>query len=160
MQDIHDQATCKLLNIIPATELDRVLNSELCDIGTDFLGFVDTYFRLADIIPLEYTVIDLGCAYNPQSYFFKDHARYIAVDNSDCEKFKPENCELVNQSIYDFINDRLIDFNLDTSFAICNFVPPWGHDNQLLTRTHFKNCYCYYPSRVKSDFILDNFKKT
>ena len=134
-----------LLSLIPKEQIENVFNQRECDIDIEFLGFIDIYKKLSEIIPKHFTIVDLGCAYNPQCFYFKDHKKYIAVDISDCEKFKSENCEIYNKSIEDFIREDISGLNLDETFAICSYVPPWGGDNRKMVRESFKNQFVYYP---------------
>lgn len=73
----EQEITNYVLSLIPKEEKDRVFKQEYCAIGTDFIGFMETYYYLSKIIPKEYTVYDFGCAYNPQCYLFQDHANLL-----------------------------------------------------------------------------------
>ena len=61
----------ELLKIIPKEQIDKVFNQKLCDIDEEFLGFLNQYKALSSLIPKHFTVIDLGCAYNPQCFYFE-----------------------------------------------------------------------------------------
>ncbi len=113
----------ELLQLIPKDQIDTVLGQEWCDIDLSFLGFVTTYKYLSMLIPKNFTVINLGCAYNPQCYYFKDHKRYIAVDASKCLKFKAENCDIFEMTIHQFIESYKTQFDINETFVICNYVP-------------------------------------
>ena len=145
-----------LLSLIPQEQIDRVFDQKYCDIDIEFMGFIDIYKKLSEIIPKHFTVVDLGCAYNPQCFYFKDHKKYIAVDISDCEKFKSDNCEIFNKSIEDFIKEDISDLNLNETFAICSYVPPWGGDNRKMVREAFQNQFIYYPHGGYSVRIYNN----
>lgn len=134
-----------LVKLLPKDQIERVLNQEMCDIDLEFLGFTDIYYHLSQIIPKHFTVVDLGCAYNAQCFYFTDHKKYIAVDVTMNEVFKSDNCILVNRSIQAFIKFNNGRLNLDETFAICSYVPPWYNDNTKLVRETFKNCFVYYP---------------
>jgi hypothetical protein len=134
-----------MINILPKDQIERVLNQKYCDIDLNFLGFTDIYENLSKIIPKHFTVIDLGCAYNPQCFYFTEHKQFVAVDISECEKFKSDNCLIFQKSIEDFILENIKDYNLDETFAICSYVPPWGGDNREMARKAFKNIFVYYP---------------
>ncbi len=118
----------------------NVLKQRWCDIDLDFLGFVDTYFYLSKIIPLHWTVIDFGCAYNPQAYFFRNHKKYIAVDNGVEEIFCFENTIRFNGSISDYLKQEP---DTEEVFAICNNVT--SKDTELV-RKYYPNCFIYYTS--------------
>ena len=97
----------KILEKIPKEQCEAVFNQKNCDIDPEFLGFLDVYENLSKIIPKHFTIVDLGCAYNAQSFYFTEHKKYISVDVSDCVKFKAENCDVYQKSIQDFIADNL-----------------------------------------------------
>jgi len=119
----------------------------MCDIEPVFMGFVNTYRHLAELIPKDWTVIDLGCAYNPQCFYFTEHKLYVAVDNFNemTEMFQAPNTVIYRESINDFVSGHLKDFNLDETFAILNYVPCWGMESNKIVRESFKNLYVYYP---------------
>ena len=146
-----------LLSLIPKSEMKRVLNQEHCDIDPTFMGFIDIYFHLSKIIPKHFTVVDLGCAYNPQCYFFKDHKKYVGVDYGSLERFKSINCEIFEKTISDFLKYDAGEFDPDETFYICSFVPPWGDDNQQLARIYSKNCFCFYPSHKEQEKQMASF---
>ena len=97
----------------------------------------------------EYTIIDFGAGHNPQSYFFTEHKKYIAVNplsgiKEDDGMFCPPNCEIYRMTTGEFL--QKVDCPKDKVFAICNFVPNWhGEDSMELVRKSFKNCYTFYP---------------
>lgn len=173
---MSDDINKYLLEIIPEEELDRVFGQEYCDITPEFMGFVSTYYHLSQIIPEHWTVIDFGAAYNPQSYFFTKHKKYIAVevnkffmgDTSNkiewisFEMFQPDNCEIYQMTTGDFIKKHLEDdYDLEETFAICNYVPPWyEEDSGELVRKYFPNAYVFYPSNKEQQRgIVQNIKK-
>lgn len=130
---------------LPQEQIDAVFGQEFCDIDPEFLGFTKIYRNLSELIPKHFTVIDLGCAYNPQCFYFTEHKKYISVDYSPCVKFKSSNCIIYQKSIEEFIAENLKEFNLDETFAICSYVPPWGGNNREMVRKAFKNVFVYYP---------------
>lgn len=140
-----EKCNSELLGMLPKDQFNKVMSQKECDIDTSFLGFVNYYLHLAMIIPKNFTIVDLGCAYNPQCFFFKDHKKYIAVDACDMVKFKSDNCEIINKTIEQYIKEDISNLNLDSTFAICNFVPPWGGDNLKMVREAFKNLFVFYP---------------
>ena len=147
----HETANDELLEMIPQEELDRVLNQHECDIEPSFLGFVGIYRNLSEMIPKHWTVIDFGCAYNAQAYFFRDHKRCIAVDTPGItERFMTPNCEFHEMRAQRFIVDLVggdSDIDLETTFAICSYVPDEGA--QCAVKNWFPNCYVFYPSGGK-----------
>ncbi|NNH59429.1 hypothetical protein HLI01_22095 [Rhizobium laguerreae] len=142
-----DEEDDPVLHLIPADQLDRVLRSD-CDIDGSFLGFTQIYISLASVIPRHWTIVDLGCAYAPQAFVFQDHAAYVGVDFGTHERFIAGNTKHYSMTIADFISKHLGDFDLDTTFAICSYVPPWHNDNIALARHSFKNVFTYYPAKT------------
>ena len=142
-------------SLIPSDEWKRVMKSDAsAEISANNMmcGFGGrTYYNLSKMIPKDWTVIDIGCAYNPQSYFFMYHKRHIAVEMPYCDSdfhfefFKAPNTELMFKSGQEFIKDVLptLDLDLEKTFAICNYVP--SNECCEMVRKTFKNCFCYYP---------------
>jgi len=140
-------------DLIPKDQFDRVFKQDMCDIDTEFLGFTDKYLALAGIIPKFWTIVDLGCAYSPQAFIFKDHKAYVGVDVGVRERFKAPNTTHYTMTIAQFINDHIGDFDPNQTFAICSYVPPWYDDNMALARTHFKNVFTFYPAGESRGFF-------
>lgn len=144
---LHDSANAQLLSVIPAEQLERILDQFAGDIDYEFLGFVGIYKMLADIIPTHWTVVDLGCAYAPQAFFFTSHKKYIGVNLGPIEdRFAAANTEHHSTSIEEFCAGPAGALDQNTTFAICSYVPPWGGDNMKITRDSFKNVFTYYPA--------------
>lgn len=133
-------------HLIPKDQIDRVLDQDMCDIGPEFLGFTEVYEALANIIPLHWTVIDLGCAYAPQAFFFARHKKYVGVDLYVKERFFAPNSVFYTMLISQFVEQIAPSFDQSTTFAICSYVPPWHDDNNALVRAAFKNLFTYYPA--------------
>ncbi|CAM5421007.1 hypothetical protein ATER59S_02396 [Aquamicrobium terrae] len=141
-------------HLMPEDQADRVFGQDMCDIDPTFLGFTDIYLALSHIIPTHWTVVDLGCAYAPQAHIFKNHKAYIGVDASDCERFSAPNTTHYRMTIAEFIEHHAGALNLDQTFAICSYVPPWyGADNLRLARENFKNVFTYYPAGTLQEFV-------
>lgn len=119
-------------------QCDEVFSQDMCDIDGSFLGFVDTYYHLSKIIPKDWIVIDFGCAYNPQAYFFRSHKKFVAVDIDKCKKFKFENTEIHEDGLVKYIQHNPNNFKV---FAICNNVPT---DKVDLIRSHYKDMFIFY----------------
>lgn len=111
-----------------------------------------TYYYLSRMIPKHWTVVDIGCSYNAQSYLFQKHARHIAIEplwldrEFHFEYFKAPNTELLFMAGQDFIEKELPKLNLDMNktFCIVNYVPS-GAVN-LMARETFRNLYTFYPA--------------
>jgi len=141
----HELISRELWANLPKDQVAAMENTEAnCEIEEDFCGFVQIYKNLAEIIPLHYSVVDLGCAYAPQSWYFRNHKEYIGVDVMTDYRFSQPNTRHVKLTISDFIG-AACDLDLDTTFAICSYVPNWHGDNGTITRTAFKHCFVFYP---------------
>ena len=111
-----------------------------------------TYYYLSKMISKSWTVIDIGCAYNPQSYLFQEHARHIAIEplwldkDFHFEYFKAPNTELLFMTGQEFIQNELpkLNLNLSKTFCIVNYVP--SNEVYQMARETFKNLWCYYPA--------------
>lgn len=137
----------ELLDVIPQDQLDRISVIGSADMDKEFLGFTEAYKALAAVIPKGYTVLDLGCGYAAQCFYFRDHAGYIGVDLDETDRrFHAENTTHVMATIQDFIRNRLTDFvsDLHRVFAICNYVP--DENAQRMVRGTFPNLFVFYPS--------------
>ncbi len=120
--------------------LERILGQESGDIDGTFLGFVDTYYHLSKIIPLDWTIIDFGCASAPQAYYFRKHKKYIGVNPGNSERFTFENTEHQRQTIKEYLgNGGITDEKI---FCICNYVPS---AEVGLVKKGFKNVFVFYP---------------
>lgn len=141
-------------SLIPKEEKERVMASDAsAEIYSDsHMCGGATYYYLSRLIPKHWTVIDIGCAYNSQSYLFQEHARHIAVEpkwiDSDFhfEYFRAPNTELLFMTGQDFIENELpkLNLDLDKTFCIVNYVPS-GAAN-LMARETFRNIWCFYPA--------------
>lgn len=143
-----EEITAYLLSLIPKEEIEK-REGTLGEFYPEFVGFVDIYYYMSKVIPKDYTIIDFGAGHNPQSYFFTEHKKYIAVNplsgiKEDDGMFCPPNCEIYRMTTGEFL--QKVDCHKDKVFAICNFVPNWhGEDSMGLVRKSFKNCYTFYP---------------
>lgn len=124
-------------------EVDSVLSWPGCQLQPDFLGFVEQYEALATLIPHHWTIVDLGSSIAAQGYYFRNHKRYIAVDEHLCKIFRFPNTEHHCASIYGFIDGETFkELDRDETFAICNFVPSW---QTKIVGNAFPNLFVYYP---------------
>lgn len=142
---IHN--TCNLFKIIPKEEIKRVfLESKTISSELDytFMGFEDVYESVLKFVSKDKIIIDLGCAYAPQSYYFKDYIKYIGVDAYvDCH-FKTDNMEFYNMTIQDFCKKVIEEkWNLENTFAICSYVN--DEEARQKVKEIFPYCLVYYP---------------
>lgn len=155
LEQLHDPANTALLGMIPREQLDRLLDQFCGDIAPEFLGFVGIYQRLAEIIPHHWAVVDLGCAYAPQAFFFTGHKAYLGVNLGPIdERFAASNTVHYAMSIEDFCAQHAPSMDRDRTFAICSYVPSWGGDNMKIARDSFKNVFAFYPAGERGQHPL------
>lgn len=73
---------CELFKLIPREKIDHVFQSSQtvcaeCDIS--FLGFEKVYKAVTQFVPKSKVIIDCGCAYAFQSWYFRDYRKYIGL---------------------------------------------------------------------------------
>lgn len=157
---------CNLIKneIIPKEELDRVFEnsySASAEMDQTFLCFEDEYEYVLENTSPNDIIIDLGCAYNPQCWYFKDYDRYIAVDLPmfDDVRFDSGNVEFYIMSIQKFIKEELAKLNLDLNkvVAVCNAVP--DEEARKMVVETFPRHFVAYPSLGIKTTIGDGIVK-
>lgn len=138
----------EVFEYLPIEEADRLFKKNYRMSGNlDYthMGFTRVYKSLLSIVPKHYTIIDLGCSYAAQCYYFRDYKAYIGVDVEDEERFATENTTHYEMSIQKFIKEVLpeLHLNLKECFAICSYVSD-DKATELARRT-FPNILVYYP---------------
>lgn len=156
--------SCELFKMIPQERIRQVFeSSETVGAECDhtFLGFEKVYKAVTLFVPKSKIIIDLGCAYAFQSWYFRDYAKYIGVDYDTKENdvLKTENSEFYFMSIQKFIKEYVWEDQygfreirlpgmgpkrLEDVFAICSYVV--DEKAQRLVRETFPNCLVYYPN--------------
>ena len=139
----------EVFEYLPIEEADRLFKKNYRmsgNIDYTYMGFMNVYKSILNVVPKHYTIIDLGCCYAPQCYFFKDYEAYIGVDVDDEERFSTENTTHYEMSIQKFIKEVLpeLHLNLKECFAICSYVP--DYEATELARRTFPNILVYYPA--------------
>lgn len=144
---------CELYKLIQREKINRIFEkSETAGAELDytFLGFEEVYKAVTLFIPKSRAIIDFGCGYAFQSWYFRDYRKYIGVDvGSVCEDvleiLKIGNSEFYHMSIQEFIRNEFhkTGYSFDEAFAICSYVP--DTDAQRLVRETFPHCLVYYP---------------
>lgn len=147
---------CELYQMIPKSELDRVFEgTAAAELGAGFMAFEHVYKAASLIVPKGWTILDLGCGYAPQAYYFTDHALYIGVDYPNIKntiRFKTKNMKLFIMTIQQFVEEYLEKFDLRFTFAICSAVP--DEDAQKTVAEYFPNRLIWYPGG-KTDLRLE-----
>lgn len=143
---------CELFTLIPREKLDYLFahSAAAAELDFTFLGFEDIYRDVLNAIPKDKIIIDLGCGYAAQSYYFRDYKGYVGVDargNND-SVIHTENSEFYFTSIQVFIKDVLPTLGIDPrdTFAVCSYVPD-EVARKLVTET-FPYCRVYYPGSI------------
>lgn len=156
-EETIEKVTQRLLYLIPEERQAHVFSTG--DVDLEFLGFVEQYDALSHLIPEHYTVIDLGCAYAPQAYLFRNHAAYYGVDatteerDTFIDRSVLPNAKFFHTDIASFIDLTADTFKQDTTFAICSYVPPWYGDVRRLVGSAFSNVFTYYPAGIEHPTI-------
>lgn len=143
-----EELSAWLLNEIPKEQAESVMLGD-CDIGYEFVGFVKTYWHLSKIIPKDYAVFDFGAAYNFQSWFFREHKRYVAIEpDKNIGMIQPNNCVIYRMDAKTYLDNCGDIPDNYKAFAIVNFVPSGvrAQDVRDLVKSKFKNVYTFYPS--------------
>ena len=141
---------CELFQIIPREETNRVFkesSTASVDMDFSFLGFEQIYRSILNFVPKKKIIIDLGCAYAPQSYYFTEYSKYIGVDNgiTDGIHFQTDNMQFYEMSIQEFC--KMITeqhWDLEEAFAVCSYVP--DEEARKIVRETFPYCLVYYPT--------------
>ena len=148
---------CELFTVLNREypdQINQVFSQANCDIDPTFLGFIDTYEALSKLIPKYWTVIDIGCGYAAQAYYFKDHKLYLGVDPHSGITFHFDNTVIWNKTIRQTCL-HMIGMNLKEFFCIFNYVPCSQRESERIRKT-FPNLYCYYPHGGSISMIVNN----
>ena len=134
-----------------------------CEIVPEFMTCgSEIYKTLSEVISLDWTIVDIGCGYSAQAYYFRKHKKYIGIDlnpnlicndfkniASGCFRFTFENTEHWVRNAIELTENDFTDFDLLKTFAIMNWNPLWTalkiEDRGLHIRKIFKNLYVHYP---------------
>jgi len=136
-------ATRRLLRLIPPRLLQEMLVQDTCELEEDFLGFMEPYDAVSRFLPEKYEVIDFGCYMAAQSFFFQNHRRYVGVDVYDekLQRFSTKNSFMISGKIQEVLN-----WFPTSSYAICSAVPDF--DAVELVKERFPNHCITYPGKT------------
>lgn len=141
---------CDLYQLIPKEELTRVFRTSTtasAELDPTFLGFEDVYKAVSTFVQKDKIIIDLGCSYAAQAFYFTDFLGYIGVDCGieDGVHFETANMEFYKMRIQDFCNMVVEkNWNLQNVFAVCSYVP--DKEARKIVKKTFPYCLVYYPS--------------
>lgn len=142
---------CELYRMIPESELNRVFKGTAsAELGMDFLGFEMPYKVASLVVPKRgWTILDLGCGYAAQAYFFTAYKKYIGVDLRGPEsmlRFTTWNTEMYIMRIQDFVAKYLSELDLEHTFALCVAVPDKEAQDMIIRE--FPHHYVWYPGGI------------
>lgn len=143
---------CDLFTKIPREKLNFLFENSDADVELDytFLGFEEIYQEVYNYAPKDMTIIDLGCGYACQSWYFREHNSYIGVDYfcDDNSVIHTENSKYYFTSIQNFIKNIFPGLGLDLKkcFAVCSYVP--DSEARNLVKEVFSYCKIYYPGEI------------
>ena len=112
-----------------------------------FASNEEAYKMLSEIIPKNRVIYDFGAAYGFQSWWFRNHRRYIAIQPQPRGiRYHMKKAFRTDNSIWFFgtVQEFFKQFSVEKeSFAICNWVP--DDEAAKLVRENCPNVYCNYP---------------
>lgn len=133
---------------IPKEELERVFlesDSASAEMDYSFMCFEDAYRIAAEIAQKDTIILDFGCAYAPQSYYFTKCEKYIGIDLPfrNNVKFTPPNAEFFLMKGQEFIEKVFYTkgYNLTKVIAICSWVP--DEELQNIVKRFPNHIVCY-----------------
>ena len=144
-----------LIDLIPPAELNEKLSHPYCELEPDFLCFEQYYWPVAEHVPTDYEIYDVGCYMAAQSYMFLNHREYYGIDCYDMydsdtyiapPRFKPENAMHFKMTGQQFIHDILPRIDQDKAYFVASAVPDFVMTKLLFSVT--KNCLVAYPGRI------------
>lgn len=158
--DNKDWESCRLWDIYETTQpsyIEALAKDEraFAEIGPTYMGFVNDYRLLAELIPKGRTVYDFGCSYGAQAWYFREHKKYIGIDSELTVHPMFENAIWMKARIQDILTKRGAFGFTGMGFAIVNYVPDF--EAMRLVQSAFRDCFTFYPH--ESDFPRLFFKR-
>ena len=148
---------CETIKIIPKEEIERVFReSETAgaEMDIEFLCMEESYMDIAKIADKDTTIIDFGCAYAPQAFWFKDCKEYIGIDLpfGNNVRFQTDNTKFYLMTGQEFIKDILPSLPIDKTktIAICSYCP--DTELQEMVAKEFPNHRVVYCNEVTERF--------
>mgnify|MGYP001597436061 CR=1 FL=1 len=112
--------------------LDYIYHLDGVQTGYGYVCYYKDYIGIADLIPKDKIVVDVGCSFGIQQLLFKDHKRYIGIqkfrEGENCQiGFKPNFMTLIDNAVmidgvFKEVYQQLeiTDENRDQFFGIAN----------------------------------------
>lgn len=160
--------TCKLWDLIPQEELDIKLKYGMSELDPEFLCFEHVYFPVSQLVPKDFTIVDLGCNQAAQCYFFKDHKEYIGVDRYDKIydhkyipplRFMTANTTHYVMNLEEYLDYYSRDLNPDKTYYIMSYVPSHSDDPKWLSNKVKNYLWVYCSERYAQGIAADEIVK-
>lgn len=150
VQQMCGNDTCDLFRQIPIEKLDEAFeHSETVAAEADatFLGFEEVYKAVTLFVPKSKIIIDLGCSYAFQAWYFRDYKKYIGVDSYADYMLQTENAEYHHTTIQRFIQEIFptLGISKEQVFTVCSYVP--DEEARQMVKEFFPYCLVYYPTK-------------
>ena len=146
---------CELYKLIPKEKIDRIFEKSetaSAELDYEFLGFEEVYKAVTLFVPKDRIIIDFGCGYAFQSWYFKaeDVLNILETGNSEYYHMRIQDFiqNYVRKDRYGFCDIKLENMkwqSVENVFAVCSYIP--NRDVQRLVRETFPHCLVYYPHR-------------
>jgi hypothetical protein len=160
----HDVMTATLLKKVQKAypkEFKRVWTQieDHGDIDPTFVGFIDKYRHLSNIIPRNRIIVDIGCAYAFQAYYFRNHRFYVGIDPTPKEdRLQTPNSihhELLVRSSAYLMGLDYGAASTEPVFAICSYCP----DSRAVKamKEVFRDCFSFYPQQSQAERKRNKF---
>ena len=154
----YETESLNILASIGKEEAKRLFSYDECEVERDYLGFLENYKDLSEILPKDFTIIDIGSYMSFQADYYKGFKHYIGVEPWVPLEFRlrQPNAEYYEQTAQRFIAETLpqlitAGLDLNKTFAICSAVP--DKTTKLLVAKTFKYFRVAYPGEDD----LENF---
>lgn len=149
-----------ILASIGDKEADRLFAYKFCEVDRQCLAFLENYKDISETLPVDFTVIDIGCYMAFQADYFKNFVCYIGVEPAIPIEYRlrQANAEYYKQTAQSFVAEtlpKLIANGLDMNktFAICSGVPD-DEANKLIAET-FRYFRIAYPGQEDIESFLE-----
>lgn len=143
---------------IGSEEAKRLFAYEECEADADFFAFLENYKDLSEVLPKNFTIIDIGSCMSLQADYYKGFKRYIGVEPWVPLEFRlrQSNAEYYKQTAQLFVAETLpqliaAGLDLNKTFAVCSAVP--DKTAKALVAKTFKYFRVAYPGEDD----LENF---
>ena len=160
--------TDKLMASVGKEKLEKVFAYPCLEIDTDFIGFIETYKKVSDTLPKDFSVIDVGCYLGIQGDYFKDFDSYIGVEPECVSRLtKYMGVSGIGEPLFETEEVKISDYFLEQDNAsfyavtgqefISDILPKLYEEKVLDPEKTF--CICSaVPDEQLQKMVKDNFK--